>query len=41
VVGSPHHHALFAIGLVLFVITLGFNLLADQMAERYRRQLRQ
>lgn len=28
-VGSPHYHALFAIGLTLFVITFAINLVAD------------
>jgi len=29
--GSDHYHALFGIALVLFFITLGFNLLADKI----------
>jgi phosphate transport system permease protein len=33
-IGSPHYHALFAIAIVLFILTLGFNLLADWMAHR-------
>jgi len=32
--GSRHYQALFAIALVLFFITLGFNLLADIIAHR-------
>ncbi len=32
--GSLHYHALFAIALVLFFITLGFNLLADWISHR-------
>ncbi len=31
-VGSPHYHSLFAIGAVLFVITLGINILANKYA---------
>jgi phosphate transport system permease protein len=34
---SPHYHALFAIGIVLFVFTLGFNLLADTLGHKYRQ----
>jgi len=34
---SDHYHALFAIGLVLFVITFLFNLLASYLANKYRR----
>lgn len=34
---SPHYHALFAIGIVLFVFTLGFNLLADYLGHKYRQ----
>ena len=32
--GSDHYHALFGIALVLFFITLGFNLLADKIIKR-------
>jgi phosphate transport system permease protein len=32
--GSLHYQALFAIALVLFFMTLGFNLLADWIAHR-------
>jgi len=39
VVGSLHFHSLFAIAIVLFVITLSFNILADLLAERFRRRL--
>ncbi len=35
-VGSPHYHALFAIGIVLFAFTMLFNLLADHFARKYR-----
>ena len=34
---SDHYHALFAIGLVLFLITFLFNLLASYFANKYRR----
>ncbi len=34
--GSAHYHALFAIGIVLFVFTMLFNLLADHYARKYR-----
>ncbi len=34
--GSPHFHALFAIGMVLFFITLGLNLLADLLTHRFK-----
>ncbi len=34
---SPHYHALFATGLVLFVFTFLFNLAADMISHRYRR----
>ncbi len=33
---SLHYHALFAIGVVLFFITLAFNLVADQISHRFR-----
>lgn len=33
---SLHYHALFAIGIVLFFITLAFNLVADQISHRFR-----
>lgn len=34
---SPHYHALFAIGLVLFVFTLAFNILAAYIAEKKKQ----
>jgi phosphate transport system permease protein len=34
--GSEHYHALFALGTVLFMLTLLFNLLAEAMTRRYR-----
>jgi len=33
---SGHYHALFATGIVLFFITLAFNLLADYISNRFR-----
>jgi phosphate transport system permease protein len=35
-VGSAHYHALFAIGIILFIITFIFNLIADYLSNRYR-----
>lgn len=35
---SGHYHALFAIGIVLFVFTLLFNLTADILANRFKRK---
>ncbi len=35
--GSDHYHALFATGLVLFVFTFVFNLIADHISSRYRQ----
>ncbi len=39
VVGSLHYHSLFAIGLILFVITLFFNIIAEFIISRYRLKL--
>lgn len=39
VVGSTHYHSLFAIGLVLFLITLIFNVIAEIISRRYRLKL--
>ena len=36
-VGSDHYYALFAIGIVLFVFTLLFNIVADQIAHRFKQ----
>jgi len=33
---SGHYHALFATGIVLFLMTLGFNLIADYIAQRFK-----
>lgn len=35
-VGSDHYYALFAIGIVLFVITLVFNIAADYLSNKYK-----
>ncbi|PIS27787.1 MAG: phosphate ABC transporter permease subunit PstC [Candidatus Marinimicrobia bacterium CG08_land_8_20_14_0_20_45_22] len=37
--GSPHYHALFAIGLILFLITFVFNIIAEIISRRYRLKL--
>jgi phosphate transport system permease protein len=34
---SPHYHALFAIAMVLFLVTLGFNILADYISHKHRQ----
>ncbi len=34
---SEHYHALFAIGMVLFLFTLIFNLFADYLSHRFRQ----
>lgn len=36
-VGSDHYYALFATGMVLFIFTLFFNIVADTIANRYRQ----
>ena len=33
---SDHYHALFAIGIILFIITFIFNILADYLSNRYK-----
>jgi len=35
-VGGAHYHALFAIGIILFIITFIFNLAADHLSGKYR-----
>jgi len=37
-VGSLHYHALFALAAMLFIITAAFNLVAEALARRLRRQ---
>ncbi len=34
--GSNHYHALFAIGMVLFSLTLAFNLVADYVSHKFK-----
>ncbi len=34
--GSPHYYGLFAVGAVLFLLSLTFNLVAERMAARFR-----
>ena len=34
---SEHYHALFAIGIVLFFLTLVFNLAAGYITEKHRQ----
>lgn len=35
--GSAHYQALFAIGMVLFFLTLAFNLIADYVSNKFRQ----
>ncbi len=35
--GSPHYAALFAIGMVLFFLTLVFNLIADYVSHKFKQ----
>ncbi|MCB2189586.1 MAG: phosphate ABC transporter permease subunit PstC [Deltaproteobacteria bacterium] len=37
-VGGTHYHALFAIGIVLFLMTLGFNILASYISNRFQQK---
>lgn len=39
VMGSAHYHSLFAIGLILFFITLVFNIIAELISRRFRMKL--
>ncbi len=36
--GSEHYYALFAIGIVLFLLTLGFNLVAAWISHRFQQK---
>lgn len=38
-VGSEHYHALFGIAIILFIITLFFNIMADLAAERFKKKV--
>jgi phosphate transport system permease protein len=33
---SEHYHALFATGIVLFLLTLAFNLIADYISNKFK-----
>lgn len=35
-VGGSHYHALFAIGIILFLITFLFNIIADYLSNKYK-----
>ncbi|MBU2045001.1 MAG: phosphate ABC transporter permease subunit PstC [Candidatus Omnitrophica bacterium] len=39
VTGSPHFQALFAIGMILFLVTLVFNIAAEIISRRFRLKL--
>lgn len=39
VTGSPHYSALFAIGIVLFLFTMVFNIMAELISRKYRLKL--
>lgn len=38
-VGSEHYQALFGIGIVLFIITLAFNIIADIASQRFKKKV--
>jgi len=38
-VGSEHYQALFGIGILLFIITLFFNFLADRFSRRFKKKV--
>ncbi len=38
-VGSEHYHALFGIAIILFIITLFFNIIADSATQRFKRKV--
>jgi phosphate transport system permease protein len=39
VMGGSHYHALFAIGLILFLTTFFFNIIAEMVSRRFRLKL--
>lgn len=39
VIGSMHYHALFAIGLLLFLMTMIFNIIAEAVSRNFRLKL--
>lgn len=38
-IGSEHYYALFGIAVVLFILTLIFNIIADLVAQRFRKRI--
>ncbi|KUG22044.1 phosphate transport system permease protein pstc [hydrocarbon metagenome] len=34
---SAHYHALFATGMILFFLTLAFNLIADYVSHKFKQ----
>jgi phosphate transport system permease protein len=36
--GGPQYQALFAIGIILFVLTFGVNIIAERVLERQKRK---
>ena len=38
-IGSDHYYSLFAIAIVLFIMTLIFNIIADLIAQRFRKRI--
>jgi phosphate transport system permease protein len=36
--GSPHYHVLFFIGIVLFLLSLGINILASSVSLRSKKR---
>jgi len=38
-VGSSHYHALFGIGIILFFITLFFNIIADFLTQKFKARV--
>jgi phosphate transport system permease protein len=38
-VGSEHYQALFGIAIILFIITLTFNVLADIASRRFKKRV--
>ena len=36
--GGPQYQALFAVGLILFILTLGVNIIAERVLERQKRK---
>lgn len=38
-IGGDHYYSLFAIAIVLFILTLIFNIIADLIAQRFRKRI--